>query len=194
MTTAPTPEDPKVSLHGAHLWALRGGPFLVAFVGVVLVGLGGCLDKPEAVSITMLVLGAATVVTGGVLPRVKTMKLGTAGVEFGDMTSILMLDRDEVGYKRRITQASASSPASSETPTFGAVLAAASAAGWSVAKALESSHLTLTGTTLPQSNRFNLGDSFTVNVPVGQLDSPVPIDLWATLQTAGLALPPSMPA
>lgn len=118
----------------------------------------------------------------------------TAGVEFGDMTSILMLDRDEVGYKRRIAQASASSPASSETPTFGAVLAAASAAGWSVAKALESSHLTLTGTMLPQSNRFTLGDSFTVNVPVGQLDAPVPIDLWATLQTAGLALPPSMPA
>lgn len=194
MTTAPPPEDRKAGLHDAHLYALRAGPFLVALIGIVLVGLGAFLDKPEAVSITMLVLGAAMVVTGGVLPRVNTLKLGTAGVELGDMTSILMLDRDEVGYKRRITQASAGDPASPETPTFGTVLAAASAARWSVAKASGSSHLTLTKTMLPQSGRFNLGDSVTVNVPVDRLEAPVPVELWATLQAAGLALPPSTPS
>lgn len=194
MTTAPLPKDREAGLHSAHLYALRAGPFLVALIGVVLVGLGAFLNKPEVVSTTMLVLGAAMVVTGGVLPRVNTLKLGVAGVEFGGLTSILMLDRDEVGYKRRITPAIAGNPASSETPTFGMVLVAASAARWSVAKALGSSHLTLTKTGLPQSDRFNLGDSVTINVPIDRLEALVPIELWATLQVAGLVLSPLTPS
>jgi hypothetical protein len=62
-----------------HVIALRASPFILWLLSLYLILVGTLGGKPEAESITMMVLGAVIAVTGAVITRAESLKFGKEG-------------------------------------------------------------------------------------------------------------------
>jgi hypothetical protein len=86
MPTEPS-ELPKV-----YRWMSRYGPILLCAVGITMVLYAMLADKPDAVSISLIVLGVGSIAVGVLLPRIKgPVELGTGGVK-AELESVHMID------------------------------------------------------------------------------------------------------
>jgi hypothetical protein len=74
----------------AYAWPILLGPWACAVVGLVILGFGLLVNSPSQVRITELVLGAAMVFAGTLMPRMTgPLELGAAGFK-GQVDSIPM--------------------------------------------------------------------------------------------------------
>jgi hypothetical protein len=71
-----------VELPKPYLWMSRYGPVLLCVVGVGMVLGAMLLDRPDAVLVTLIVMGVGSLVAGVLLPRIKgPVEVGTQGVK-----------------------------------------------------------------------------------------------------------------
>jgi hypothetical protein len=75
-------EPDRSELPRAYRWMSRYGPVLLCIVGAAMVLYAMLADKQDAVSITLIVMGAGSLIVGVLLPRIKgAVEVGTGGVK-----------------------------------------------------------------------------------------------------------------
>lgn len=76
----------------AYRWMSRYGPVLLCTVGAAMVLYAMLVNKPAPVSITLIVMGAGSLIVGVLLPRIKgTVEVGTSGVKAA-LEGVAMID------------------------------------------------------------------------------------------------------
>lgn len=183
------PEPNRDTVHQAHLIALRAGPFFLGVLGLGLLITAVFATKSDAVSITMLILGGILSVAAATVTRADELIMTKGGIK-AKMSPIAGLDPASYAVTFRATE-----PLSSEKPQIGnsttvaELIAAAPAAGWTVAQTTGISHATLAKLIRDERPGFARGDVVTVSVPTDSLLSPVPMHVLRTLAGVGFDVP-----
>ena len=76
----------------AYRWMSRYGPVVLCLAGAAMVIYAMIASKPTAVTITLIVMGAGSLIVGVLLPRTKgTVEVGTSGVKAA-LEGVAMID------------------------------------------------------------------------------------------------------
>lgn len=145
--------------------------------------------KSDALSITMLVLGGILSIAAATVTRADELKMTKDGIE-AKMSSIAGLDRAGYAVTFRASEPlPVGKPQIGNSTTVAELIAAAPAAGWTVAQTNGTRHATLTKLIRDERPGFVRGDLVTVSVPTDSLLSTVPVHVLRTLAGVGFDVP-----
>lgn len=179
------------AIHQAHLWAIRISPYFLMVLGAVMVLIGALADRPVPVAVALVTLGSLTAIAGSVVTRAGDLKVGTSGLAAG-LDSLRNIDpKSDFVLTGRATEAVVATAAQpgDNAPTIRELLLAASASGWMKTEKGDHVYLTKTNVEGEADGRIQLGDTFSVMVPTGDLDGKVSSALLRALRSGGLEWP-----
>jgi hypothetical protein len=160
-------------------------------LGAVMVLIGALADRPVPVAVALVTLGSLTAIAGSVVTRAGDLKVGTSGLAAG-LDSLRNIDpKSDFVLTGRATEAVVATAAQpgDNAPTIRELLLAASASGWMKTEKGDHVYLTKTNVEGEADGRIQLGDTFSVMVPTGDLDGKVSSALLRALRSGGLEWP-----
>jgi hypothetical protein len=182
-------------MHLAHIWAIRGGPYLLGALGTFMVVSGVFAGPSDAVDVSLVTVGAFTALSGAVLPRTtRNFEVSTSGLK-ADLLEIPDIDPGPSGAL--LVRALPIGPVDaghelmhSEMPSVLSVLQEASRQGWAVARTT-GGHPSITKFAVEQSDAARPGDLVTVVLP-GTQDGHISPMTMQSLERAGFRWPPAV--
>lgn len=182
-------------MHMAHIWAIRGGPYFLGVLGTFMVVCGVFAGPSDAVDVSLVTVGAFTVVSGAVLPRTtRNFEVSTSGLK-ADLLEVPDIDPGPSGalLVRSLPVGrveGADELMHSEMPSVADVLAEASRQGWTVARTA-GGHASITKFAVEPSDAARPGDLVTVVLPENQ-DGRVSPMTMRSLRRGGFRWPPAI--